>query len=136
MGRILWVCQAEAQATKGEREMAERLTIGLMLGYQGRSSRLLSQKTVREMFHKELDPDPKIFGLPAGEGLGASPMGEGHDLSFTHPGGNDPGTTCWLVGYPELGKGAVIMANGAKGDLLSLEILPAISNEYGWPRNE
>jgi hypothetical protein len=63
-------------------------------------------------------------------------MGKGKDFSFAHPGSNDPGTTCWLVGYPELGKGAVIMANGVNGDLLSLEILPAISNEYSWPPNE
>jgi len=113
-----------------------RLTIELMLAYQGRSSRLLSQKTVREMFHKELDLDPKLFGFPVGEGLGVMLMGKSGDFAFTHPGSNYPGTTCWLVGYPELGKGAVIMANGAKGDLLSLEILPAISNEYGWPQNE
>ena len=113
-----------------------RLTLELMSAYQGRSSRLLSQKTVRRMFHKEADLDPKIFGFPVGQGLGVMLMGKGKDFSFAHPGSNYPGTTCWLVGYPELGKGAVIMANGAKGDLLSLEILPAISNEYGWPRNE
>jgi CubicO group peptidase (beta-lactamase class C family) len=112
-----------------------RLTIELMNSYQGRSSRLLSQETVRRMFHKEADIDPKIFGFPVGQGLGVMLMGEEMGLSFAHPGSNYPGTTCWLVGYPELGQGAVIMANGAKGDLLSLEILPAISNEYGWPKN-
>jgi CubicO group peptidase (beta-lactamase class C family)/glyoxylase-like metal-dependent hydrolase (beta-lactamase superfamily II) len=113
-----------------------RLTIELMSAYQGRSSRLLSQKIVRQMFHKEVDIDPKIFGFPVGQGLGVMLMGEGKNFSFAHPGSNYPGTTCWLVGYPELGKGAVIMANGAKGDLLSLEILPAISNEYGWPQRQ
>ncbi len=113
-----------------------RLTIELMHAYQGRSSRLLSQNTVRQMFHKEADLDPKIFGFPVGQGLGVMLMGKGKDFSFAHPGSNYPGTTCWLVGYPELGKGAVIMANGANGDMLSLEILPAISNGYGWPPNE
>jgi CubicO group peptidase (beta-lactamase class C family) len=113
-----------------------RLTIELMNAYQGRSSRLLSQETVRQMFHKELDLDPKLFGFPLGEGLGVMLMGKGNDFSFAHPGSNFPGTTCWLVGYPELGKGAVIMANGANGDALSLEILPAIATEYGWPPNE
>jgi len=113
-----------------------RLTIELMNAYQGRSSRLLSQKTVRQMFHKEADIDPRIFGFPVGQGLGVVLMGQGQDFSFAHPGSNYPGTTCWLVGYPELGKGAVIMANGVNGDMLSLEILPAISNEYGWPPNE
>lgn len=113
-----------------------RLTIELMNAYQGRESRLLSQSSVRQMFHKEADLDPKIFGFPVGQGLGVMLMGKGKGFSFAHPGSNFPGTTCWLVGYPELGKGTVIMANGVKGDLLSLEILPAISNEYGWPPNE
>jgi len=112
-----------------------RLTIELMNAYQGRSSRLLSQKAVRRMFQKEADIDPKIFGFPVGQGLGVMLMGKGKGFSFAHPGSNYPGTTCWLVGYPELGKGVVIMANGAKGDLLSLEILPSISEEYGWPGN-
>jgi CubicO group peptidase (beta-lactamase class C family) len=113
-----------------------RLTIELMNAYQGRSSLLLSQKTVRQMFHKEADIDPRIFGFPVGQGLGVMLRGKGKDFSFAHPGANYPGTTCWLVGYPELGKGAIIMANGVNGDMLSLEILPAISNEYGWPPNE
>jgi CubicO group peptidase (beta-lactamase class C family) len=113
-----------------------RLTIELMNAYQGRPLRLLSQNTVRQMFHKEADLDPKIFGFPIGQGLGVMLMGKGKDFSFAHPGSNYPGTTCWLVGYPELGRGAVIMANGVNGDMLSLEILPAISNEYGWPPNE
>ncbi len=113
-----------------------RLTIELMNAYQGRSSRLLSQDTVRQMFHKEADIDPRIFGFPVGQGLGVMLRGKGKDFSFAHPGANYPGTTCWLVGYPEPGKGAIIMANGVNGDMLSLEILPAISNEYGWPPNE
>jgi CubicO group peptidase (beta-lactamase class C family) len=113
-----------------------RLTIELMNAYQVRSSLLLSQKTVRQMFHKEADIDPRIFGFPVGQGLGVMLRGKGKDFSFAHPGANYPGTTCWLVGYPELGKGAIIMANGVNGDMLSLEILPAISNEYGWPPNE
>jgi len=113
-----------------------RLTIELMNAYQGRPLRLLSQKTVRQMFRKDTDIDPKIFGFPVGQGLGVMLMGKGKDFSFAHPGANYPGTTCWLVGYPELGKGAIIMANGVNGDMLSLEILPAISNEYGWPGNE
>jgi len=43
------------------------------------------------------------------------------------------GTTSWWTGYPELGKGVVTMANGVKGDILSLEILPALASVYGWP---
>jgi len=94
---------------------------------------ILFQQTVRRMFQKELDLDPRMFGFPLEEGLGVFLQGSGKDFSFLHPGGNDPGATSWLVGYPELGKGAVIMTNGAKGDLLSLEILPALAKTYGWP---
>jgi hypothetical protein len=54
-------------------------------------------------------------------------------LSFSHPGSNLPGTVSWWTGYPELGKGVVIMANGVKGDILCLEILPAVASAYGWP---
>jgi hypothetical protein len=38
-----------------------------------------------------------------------------------------------LVGFPALGKGAVIMTNGAKGNLLAMELLSAIAREYRWP---
>jgi CubicO group peptidase (beta-lactamase class C family) len=83
-----------------------RFAIELMRAYQGKSDRILSRETVRLMFHKELDLDPRMFGFPLGEGLGVLLQGTGKDFSFLHPGSNDPGATSWLVGYPELGKGA------------------------------
>ena len=110
-----------------------RFAIELIRAYQGKPDQILFQQTVRRMFQKELDLDPRMFGFPLEEGLGVFLQGSGKDFSFLHPGGNDPGATSWLVGYPELGKGAVIMTNGAKGDLLSLEILPALAKTYGWP---
>ena len=110
-----------------------RFAIELMLACQGKSGRILSQETVRQMFSKELDLDPRMFGFPLGEGLGVFLKGDGKDFCFSHPGSNWPGSTSWWMGYPELGKGVVIMANGAKGDLLSLEILPALTSVYGWP---
>jgi len=36
------------------------------------------------------------------------------------------------MGSPELGKGTVIMTNGAMGEVLAMEILTAIMKEYGW----
>ncbi len=110
-----------------------RFTIELMKAYVGESDTILSRKMVREMFRKELDLDPALLGLPISEGLGVLLRGEGRSLAFLHPGDNLPGSSCWLVGYPETGQGAVIMTNGARGNMLAMEILPAIGKEYGWP---
>ena len=60
-------------------------------------------------------------------------MGEGRGLLFTHPGSNNPGLLCWLVGWPELGTGAVVMTNGPgimNGLFIAVEIASAIDNEY------
>jgi CubicO group peptidase (beta-lactamase class C family) len=108
-------------------------TIELMYAYQGRSERILSQEMVRRMFHPELELDPAILGVPLGAGLGVFLYGKGRNFSFLHPGGNDPGTECWPVGFPDSGKGAVIMVNGVKGGLLAMEITSAMANEYDWP---
>jgi len=113
-----------------------RFAIELMRAWQGGSERVLSRETVRLMFSKELDLDPRMFGFPLGEGLGVFLRGEGSDFSFSHPGSNWPGTTSWWTGYPVLGKGVVIMANGVKGDILCLEILPAVASAYGWPASQ
>jgi CubicO group peptidase (beta-lactamase class C family) len=110
-----------------------RFAVELMHAYQGKSSRLLSQAMARLMFQKEMDLDPNLLGFPMGEGLGVFLQGTGRGLSFLHPGDNFPGASCWLVGFPALGKGAVIMTNGAKGNLLAMELLSAIAREYRWP---
>lgn len=109
------------------------LVIELMRAYQGESNRILSQSVTQSMFHKELDLDPAMFGTPIGEGLGVFLQGSGPGLSFIHPGDNFPGSSCWVEGSPATGKGIVIMTNGAKGNLLAMEILPAVKKEYNWP---
>jgi CubicO group peptidase (beta-lactamase class C family) len=106
--------------------------IELMQAYNGSSGRLLSEATARQMFSKELDLDPKILGVPLGQGMGSFLHGTDGDLVFLHPGSNFPGMTCWLSGQPETGKGVVIMTNGAMGEVLALEIVPAILREYDW----
>ena len=111
-----------------------RFTCDLLLAYHGRGKGLLAPDTVRRMLHKEVDLDPAIFGFPVAEGLGVFVAGSGQGLSFSHPGQNYPGTTSWLLAYPELGQGAVIMANGLNGELLTLEIIAALSRVYGWPQ--
>jgi len=110
------------------------LTIELMRAYQGRSDRVISPATARQMFHRELAIN--IMGFAMGEGVGVILRGEGKNFSFLHPGGNDPGATCWLEGVPETGRGVVIMSNGAMGDVLSFEILYPIIEKYGWPTGQ
>jgi CubicO group peptidase (beta-lactamase class C family) len=109
-----------------------RFICELMRAYQGLSSRILSPKMARELFRKELDLDPRMFGIPLGEGLGVFLFTDGSNPVFAHPGSNLPGTNCWLIGTPESGKGAVIMTNGAMGEVLSMEILTAVIQEYQW----
>jgi len=107
-----------------------RFTIELMRAYNGLSERLLSKEMARRMFTKVLDLDPEMFGIPLGEGLGVFLNGEEDNLVFAHPGSNSPGMNCWLFGYPRTGRGAVIMTNGAGGELLAMEIISAVSREY------
>jgi hypothetical protein len=79
---------------------------------------------------KELDP-AQFFGI-SGQGLGIFLLGKGQNVYFLYPGYNTPGATCVLIASPVMGRGAVIMTNSATGLQLSLEVLAAIANEYGW----
>lgn len=113
-----------------------RFACELLLAYGGRTGGLLAPATVRQMLLKQVDLDPRLFGFPMAEGLGVFVTGSGRGLCFSHPGQNYPGATSWLLAYPELGQGAVIMTNGAKGDMLTLEIISALSAVYGWPETK
>ncbi len=108
-------------------------TIELMRAYQGLPNSLLSKETAGQMFHKELDLDPEMFGLPLGEGLGVILFGKDENFAFAHPGSNFPGMNCWLLGYPKTGRGIVIMTNGANGEILAMEIISAFNREYNKP---
>jgi CubicO group peptidase (beta-lactamase class C family) len=110
-----------------------RLTIELMRAGRGESGRLLSAAAARQMLRSEVDLDPRLFGVPASEGLGVFLLGKGEGLSFAHPGSNYPGATSWLIGYPEKGQGVIIMTNGVQGELLALELMKALARLYGWP---
>jgi CubicO group peptidase (beta-lactamase class C family) len=113
-----------------------RFACDLLAAYKGRSGRLLTPASVRLMLSKEVDLDPQIFGIPAADGLGVFLTGSGNGFCFSHPGYNSPGSSSWLLAYPELGQGAVIMTNGAKGELLTLEIIAALAAVYGWPETK
>jgi CubicO group peptidase (beta-lactamase class C family) len=108
-------------------------TIELMNAYQGKSSLLFSKKTAEKMLATQLELDPlQYFGF-TGQGMGIFIVDVGDNFYFAQPGHNAPGTTCMLIASPSTGKGAIVMTNGEKGLLLSLEILAALINEYEWP---
>lgn len=111
-------------------------TIELMRAYRGESDRLLSREAAQTMLHPEMDLDPALLGMPLREGLGVLLGAEGEPLWFGHPGDNYPGASCWVAGYPDLGSGFVIMTNGAKGNLLAMEITPAFREVYVGPETK
>jgi CubicO group peptidase (beta-lactamase class C family) len=110
-----------------------RFAIELMRACLNKSARLVSLKKADDMFDPELALDVNQYFGMSGQGLGVFLMDVGQHRYFLYPGQNNPGATCLLIASPDTGKGAVIMTNGAAGLQLSLEILAAIVNEYGWP---
>lgn len=111
-----------------------KFTLEMMRTYDGESKTVFSRSMVKAMFHREAEIDPRVMGVPLGQGLGVFLSALGSDFSFGHPGDGFPGTTCWVTGVPSEGKGLVIMTNGAAGTPLSLEILAAVGMVYQWPR--
>jgi len=114
-------------------------TLEMIRSYQGKSEKILSQRTTKQLFTIESDIDDQakaIFPASTFEGLGVWLVGEGKDLAFTHPGENGPGFTSALVGWPERGTGVVIMTNGIQGHWLSVEIINAIHREYNRTADE
>jgi CubicO group peptidase (beta-lactamase class C family) len=83
---------------------------------------ILNQTTVAQMLTRDADE----------MGLGPGVHGEGNALHFDHAGWNH-GFRSYMVVYPYLGKGVVVMANGDGGDLLINEIVRSVARTYQWP---
>ncbi|MBN2399953.1 MAG: beta-lactamase family protein [Candidatus Aminicenantes bacterium] len=110
-----------------------KFLIALMRSYQGESGLIISRDMVRQMFMKEIDLDPKILGgIPAAQGLGVF-IAKGDKFYIFSVGDNAPGSTCWAVGIPEIGKGTVVMTNGHRGFDLSIKIIGALLITNLWP---
>jgi len=89
--------------------------------WSGEEGRTISREMTEEMFTPLLED----YGLGVFIGRNETAW------NFNH-GGLNEGFECELLVYPELGMGAVIMTNGDQGRRLAVEILRAISAEYGW----
>ena len=89
---------------------------------QGKSSKLLSQKMIEEMFKRP--PSANDFGI--GFGLPANRPGEfGHD-------GADEGFQAELIMNVDTGQGIAIMANSDNGIAVASEYVRSVAKEYGW----
>jgi CubicO group peptidase (beta-lactamase class C family) len=113
-----------------------KLTIEVMKAYQGKSNTIISQKTARHLVTKQIEVPLEALGLPLSNGLGVFIDISTEDVCFLHPGHNSPGSTCVVVAYPALGKGAIIAVNGNVGDRLYLEILASLAIVYDWPSGQ
>jgi CubicO group peptidase (beta-lactamase class C family) len=97
-----------------------KFAIEIALSRQGKSNRILTQKTVEEMLTPVKDE--------AGLGFFVSSKRPGE---FKHNGA-DEGFQALLVMNWETGQGAALMANSDNGVLLAGEMLRSIAKEYGW----
>ena len=98
-----------------------RYVIAVQGSLAGRKGSLLSASTAHAMLTAQLNP----------YGLGAIVGDDKLHPWFTHNGGNY-GYPCVFVAYNK-GDGAVIMADGANGFELGIDILRSIAQEYNWP---
>ena len=97
-----------------------KFAIEIALSRQGKSNKVLTQKTVEEM----LTPVKDEGGL--GFFVSKNRPGE-----FKHNGA-DEGFQALLVMNWETGQGAALMANSDNGVLVAGELLRSIAKEYGW----
>jgi CubicO group peptidase (beta-lactamase class C family) len=98
-----------------------RYVIEVQGSLAGRKGSLLSAPTAHAMLTAQLNP----------YGLGAIVGDDKKHPWFTHNGGNY-GYPCLFVAYNK-GDGAAIMADGANGFELGIDILRSIAQEYNWP---
>src|SRR5262245_44212663 len=99
-----------------------KFAIEIALSRQGKSNKVLTQKTVEEM----LTAQPSTGGTGIGFAVPKGRPGEfGHN-------GADEGFQALLVMNWETGQGAALMSNSDNGILVAGEVLRSIAKEYGW----
>jgi CubicO group peptidase (beta-lactamase class C family) len=89
---------------------------------RGESQTIASSGLVQKMLTPQIDI----------QGLGFLIEDVSDDLFF-HIWGSNAGYSCFMVGYPVRGEGAVVMTNSDNGGYLIDEILRGISAAYEWP---
>jgi CubicO group peptidase (beta-lactamase class C family) len=92
----------------------------IAMSKQGKSNKVLSQKTTQEMLTPVMEEAGIGFFMPKDR-----PGEFGHN-------GADEGFQALLVMNADTGQGAAIMANSDNGILVANELLRSIAKEYGW----
>jgi CubicO group peptidase (beta-lactamase class C family) len=101
-----------------------KFAIEIALAKQGKSNKVLTQKTTQEM----LTLQSKTFGI----GFGLTP---GQPGEFGHSGA-DEGFQALLLMNADTGQGAALMANSDNGNLVASDLMRSIAKEYGWKHVE
>ncbi len=99
-----------------------RFAIEVQQAYAGKSARIISQATARQMLTNQKDND----------GLGVFLRGSGASLVFSH-GGRDEGFDADLTATAETGQGAAIMINANDNSRMVSRIREFIAKKYHWP---
>lgn len=99
-----------------------RMAIEVQNEYTGKSSKILSQDTARQMLTHQMGTWGLGFGL---ESAGDKPR-------FGHGGANE-GFRCNIATYTDSGQGFAVMSNSDSGGELTQEIFRAVAKEYAWP---
>ncbi|WP_100643565.1 serine hydrolase domain-containing protein [Alteromonas facilis] len=108
-----------------------KLALEMTNAFNG-NSKLLSKASAHEMLTKvlpEQDLAAQFGGHPA---MTFVINGENEEFLFKHAGGTF-GYRCFLIMYPNTGKGAVFMTNSDAGFSVGLEMLRAASDVHHWP---
>jgi CubicO group peptidase (beta-lactamase class C family) len=98
-----------------------RFVIELQSSFQGKSNKVLSRAMTRQMLTPQIKDD----------GLGVLLAESGPSLRFKH-GGRNEGFDSVIVGYAEVGQGAVIMVNTNVDDEFMNGLLRSLASEYHW----
>lgn len=99
-----------------------RFMLAVGRSYRGEPQPLLGQASARAM----------LTEVPGGSGQGFGLSGSGDAFRYRHSGGN-AGFRCYAVAFAGTGRGVVVMTNSDAGMQLVVEVIEAISREYGWP---
>jgi CubicO group peptidase (beta-lactamase class C family) len=98
-----------------------RFLIAVFHAARGQDGAIIPAQLAQGMVSRQIDD----------QALGLKVAGQGKSLRVFHAGGL-PGFAAFVVGYPDSGKGAAVMATGP-GMKLLLEVLRSIAVEYEWP---
>ena len=106
-----------------------RFVIEIMRSSSGDSNQILSKELTQLMLAPAADiTDAGNTAIGLGPAVSSDPA----DPWFYAGGSSVPGYRNMVVGFPEEGRGAVIMTDAQFGDRLYGEILLSLATEYGW----